>query len=153
MTRAGGGRREAGFTIIELMVVLAVLALAYALVAPSVIALLDRPRLDNSARAVAVSLRETRATAIKTFHDTVFTVAPDRKSWRAGGKTGTVAEGVDLSLERPGWDGGRNAGRAQAIIFFPDGSSTGGRILLNSSGRTRVVAVEWLTGRVSEGPE
>ena len=153
MIRAGGGRREAGFTIIELMVVLAVLALAYALVAPSVIALLDRPRLDNSARAVAVSLRETRATAIKTFHDTWFTVAPDRRSWRAGEKTGSVAEGVDLSLERPTWDGERGAGRAQAIVFFPDGSSTGGRILLKSSGRTRVVAVEWLTGRVSEGPE
>ena len=153
MTRARGGRGEAGFTVIELIVVLSVLALAYALVAPSVIAVLDRPRLDNAARSVAVSLREARATAIKTFHNTWFTVAPDRRSWRAGGKTGTVAEGFDLSLERLTWDGDRSAGRAQAIIFFPDGSSTGGRILLTSRGRTRVVAVEWLTGRVSEGPE
>lgn len=151
MTRAGRG--EAGFTIIELIVVLALLALAYALVAPSVIAVFDRPRLDNSARAVAVSLREARATAIKTFNDTRFTVAPDRRSWRAGGKTGTVGAGVDLSLERPAWDGERGAGSAQAIVFFPDGSSTGGRILLRSGGRTSVVSVEWLTGRVSEGLE
>ena len=54
MTRAGGRCGEAGFTIIELMVVLALLALAYALVAPSLTAVIDRPGLDNAARAVAV---------------------------------------------------------------------------------------------------
>ena len=35
------------------------------------------------------------------------------------------------------------------ITFHPDGSATGGRLVLNEDGRERVVAVDWLTGAVS----
>ena len=45
-------------------------------------------------------------------------------------------------------------GRIAAIWFFPDGSSTGGRIALNLGQRRHVVAVDWLSGRVTSfGPE
>lgn len=152
MNRAGRRPREAGFTVIELIVVVALLALAYALVAPSISAVFDRPRLDNAARQVAGSLREARATAIETFRDTRFAVLADRRSWRSGERTGAVAEGIQLSLERRD-RGGSGAGAAGEIVFFPDGSSTGGRVVLRRGDRVRVVAVEWLTGRVSEGPE
>ncbi|MFQ5765781.1 MAG: GspH/FimT family pseudopilin [Rhodospirillales bacterium] len=152
MNRAGRRRSEAGFTVIELIVVLALLALAYALVAPSITAVFDRPRLDNAARNVAGSLREARALAIETFRDTRFVVAPDRRSWQSGERTGVVAEGIDLSLERPA-SRDKGAKEAKEIVFFPDGSSTGGRVLLRRGERIRVIAVEWLTGRVSERPE
>ena len=36
-----------------------------------------------------------------------------------------------------------------AIRFFPDGSSTGGGVELAGRSATVVVAVDWLTGRVS----
>ena len=35
------------------------------------------------------------------------------------------------------------------IRFFPDGSSTGGRIGLSRDERRAIVAVDWLTGLVS----
>ena len=38
-----------------------------------------------------------------------------------------------------------------AIRFYPDGSSTGGRITVASGERKYVVDVDWLTGRVSIG--
>ena len=36
-----------------------------------------------------------------------------------------------------------------AIRFYPDGSSTGGRITVSSGERKFLVDVDWLTGRVS----
>jgi general secretion pathway protein H len=40
---------------------------------------------------------------------------------------------------------GANAGR---VRFFPDGSASGGRIVLREGGRTATVSVSWLTGDV-----
>ena len=34
------------------------------------------------------------------------------------------------------------------IDFFPDGTSTGGRITLALEGRNRRIDIEWLTGRI-----
>ena len=39
--------------------------------------------------------------------------------------------------------------RQGAIRFFPDGSSTGGRVTLASGERKFLVDVDWLTGKVS----
>jgi general secretion pathway protein H len=36
-----------------------------------------------------------------------------------------------------------------AIAFFPDGSSSGGRIRLGLDGHVRRIDVEWLTGRIA----
>lgn len=145
MTRSAGGAREAGFTFIELIVVLALLAFAYALVAPSVAGLLHGPRFDGAVRDLVIALREARATAIVRSRDTRFTVAGDGRSWRSGGHAGSVAEGVSLALEGPS--------ASPEIVFFPDGSSTGGRVVLKSGARARVVAVDWVSGRITERPE
>jgi general secretion pathway protein H len=39
--------------------------------------------------------------------------------------------------------------RRGSIRFYPDGSSTGGRITVASGERKYLVDVDWLTGRVS----
>ncbi|HRE14947.1 MAG TPA: GspH/FimT family pseudopilin, partial [Usitatibacteraceae bacterium] len=39
--------------------------------------------------------------------------------------------------------------RKGAIRFYPDGSSTGGRVTLAAGERRLLVDVDWLTGRVS----
>lgn len=150
MIYSASREREAGFTVIEIIVVLALLALAYALVAPSVAGLLGRPRFDDAVRQLIISLREARATAITTSRDTHFAVASDRRSWRAGKYVGTVAEGVSLSLKAPV---GVVGATPSEIVFFPDGSSTGGRFVLTSGRRARVVVVDWVSGRISERPE
>jgi general secretion pathway protein H len=41
--------------------------------------------------------------------------------------------------------------RRGSIRFYPDGSSTGGRITVASGERKYLVDVDWLTGRVSIG--
>jgi general secretion pathway protein H len=45
--------------------------------------------------------------------------------------------------------GERGSRAVGAIRFNPDGSSTGGRIVLADGNRKVAVGVEWLSGRVS----
>ena len=137
---------DAGFTLIELIFVLAILVLAYGLVAPAISGLFDRPRLDGAVREMVASLREARATAITRYRDIRFSISPDHRSWRFDGRAGAVDDGVDLSLEIP--SEGRRSNDAPSIVFFPDGGSTGGRIVIRSGDNFRTVAVEWLTGQI-----
>ena len=59
--------------------------------------------------------------------------------------------GIDLELLTVATELGGGGARG-GIRFFPDGSSTGGRVTLSHGSRQYFVDVDWLTGRVSVFP-
>ena len=64
-----------------------------------------------------------------------------------------LPEGVELTLKTAQSDILDNStGR---IRFFPDGSSTGGRLTLTAGDREWIITVAWLTGKIAiyDGPE
>ena len=143
--------REAGFTLIEVLAVLAVLGLAVALVVmhgPQRSPALD---LRTAVQQVAGTLRLARSRAIASNRDVGVTFDTAARSVRLDG-TGarTLPPGVGITvtalMTAPL---GETAGeRPAAIRFAPDGSSTGGQVDLDGAGRRVRVGVEWLTGRV-----
>jgi general secretion pathway protein H len=56
---------------------------------------------------------------------------------------------ANLSIELVTITGESRGVRVADIRFNPDGSSTGGRIVLAEGERRTAVGVDWLTGRVS----
>ncbi len=135
-----------GFTLIEVIVVLVIMALAYGLVVPALSSVLDGPRLDRAARQMVASLREARSTALIDGRTVRFTVDPASREWRHGDRRGALDDEIAFRLDAP--PAGRGAGGAASILFFPDGGSTGGRLTLATGERRRLIAVDWLTGRV-----
>ena len=91
------------------------------------------------------TLKEVRATAIVGNRVVHFRVGADGRSWRFAGRAGSPGRGTTLRLEVPP-EGRRDGGGV--IGFFPDGTSTGGRLLLTAGDRARAIRVDWLTGRV-----
>lgn len=140
--------RGGGFTLVEMLVVLAVLALVMALLPPLLEGGQGRAELAAAARELAESLRETRSLALRDGRTESFAVDGGAGTFRAGavGRLRHLPAGVHLSLDRPGGDAPAMAGE---IRFFADGSSSGGGLLLAQGGRRSHVAVDWLTGRVS----
>jgi general secretion pathway protein H len=141
-------RRSAGFTLIELMVCLAILAVIIALLPP----LLDRARdgaaLAEAARSLAASLRETRQQAIATGRAERFAIDLATGTFRGGeGKVQRLPGGISLSLVTTADE--RLNDRSGAILFFPDGSSTGGGLSLVRDTRRHDIQVDWLTGRIT----
>lgn len=141
--------RDRGFTLLELLVVMAVLALVLLVVPPMFSGSLSRAELGSAAREVAAGLREARSRAIARNREVAFTLDVDSRRYRIDDEAAArrLPAGPRLSLftarsEQLDEVSGN-------IRFFPDGSSTGGRVTLGGDARRYHVVVDWLTGQVS----
>lgn len=140
-------REAAGFTLIELLVVITLLAILSSILTPILIPSPART-LKAAASEVATTLRETRRLAQSRQTHRRFMVDTETErygiegasDWRQlpDGTQATLTTAQSLLV-------GQGRG---GIDFFPDGSSTGGRVTLSMSGRSVRVDIEWLTGRI-----
>ncbi len=137
-----------GFTLLELLVALAIAALLFAFVLPTGSRQREHAQLANAARAMADGLSLTRIQAINAGHSAVFAIDVAHALYRpAGSVPQSLPSGVQIALLTQ-----RTETRSAAvgdIRFFPDGSSTGGGVTLIRNGDRFDVLVNWLTGGVS----
>lgn len=130
------------------MVVLAIAALLLAVTPPLITSAIPGVELKASARRVAAGLRLAREEAIRSGSDAAFTLDLEKRTFEVDGgfRNGKLPEGLKLKLEAAERE--MLSDQAGAIRFFPDGSSTGGRIILARDGAGYQVGVQWLTGRI-----
>ncbi len=139
--------KSGGFTLLEMLAVILLVGIASAAVSFSVSQGLASARVRAASSELAGALRATRAQAIVRSQEQTFDVDTHANTYR-GSKPNdvTLPKGLHISItsakeDRPNDHTGR-------IRFFPDGSSTGGRITLQSGERQWHVNVSWLTGQV-----
>lgn len=146
-------RSSAGYTLLELLVVVTIMALAASVAFPFVAGQTSNSvRLAAATRVFAGALRSTRANAIlrdtqailvidvrqHTLSSPALPVRPFDSDIAVRLK---VAEPERLSLSRAG------------IRFYPDGTSTGGDLYLSLHGQESHICVNWLTGAPHLGSE
>jgi general secretion pathway protein H len=148
---AGGvpaATRAGGFSLLEMLLVVALIAATGLLAAGMLTGGLDRLQLKSSAQEIASQLRYTRAHAIATGTPQRFTIDPAAHTWRApNGRDGEVPERLGITFT-----GAREVQAREdegAILFFGDGASTGGRVQLSFRTAAWNVDVAWLTGEVT----
>jgi general secretion pathway protein H len=141
-----------GFTLLELLVVLAIAVLLVSIVPPLFTAAIPGVELKAAARRTAAGLRLAREQAIRTGRDAALTLNVENHSFQIDGgyRTTTLPRGIKLKLKAAEFE--MRDDHTGAIRFFPDGSSTGGRIILSRNDSGYQVGVEWLTGRIRMGP-
>jgi general secretion pathway protein H len=143
--------KQRGFTLLEIVIVLVIAAMAMGLVLSFSGKGASAADLKASARALAAGLRTAQSTAMTTRRDSLLTVDVDSRLFSFSGedKPHKLPDGVDLKLYTAQAE--VETERKGSIRFYPDGSSTGGRITVSSGERKYLVDVDWLTGRVSIG--
>jgi general secretion pathway protein H len=134
--------RSAGFTLLELLVVMGILGLILAVV------LSAKPktaaaRVAVAGRAVAATLQLARTQAMATNTETVVRIDPQSRQFGLLGSMHALPRGMTVAMtvaetERIEGSGG--------MRFYPDGQSSGGEIVLMLDGRASRIAVNWLTG-------
>jgi general secretion pathway protein H len=142
-------RRELGFTLLEIIVVMVIAALAYALLVGVTFRGASTSDLKAAARTVASGLRQAQTMAITTRRDQSLVMDMESREYTLPGESAprTLPRGVDLKLYTAQSEVASE--RKGGIRFYPDGSSTGGRVTLSAGERKYLVDVDWLTGRVS----
>jgi general secretion pathway protein H len=116
---------DSGFTLIEMLVVIAVMAITLLLITN-----FRQPHsrwleTQAAARQVAAAMRNARGLAITGGQPVAVILPPHLPAWLA-------------VTEQP--SGG--------IWFAPDGSGSGGSVELGGGGQNIRVSADWLTGRV-----
>jgi general secretion pathway protein H len=144
---AGPSKEAAGFTLIEMMVVLVVLALMTGILVsrgPTRSATID---LNAASRTLVDALRHARGQAIITDRPVLVSVAQAREAL-ARAAYREQAGPMALSLHSPPDDPHRDG----TLRFEPDGSASSARIVVAEGHESVSITVDWLTGRITQGP-
>lgn len=146
--------RPKGFSLIEILAVLALMAIMVSAVAFSFSKSMSGAKVKASAKDLVAALRFTRGQAIIKGEEKAVAINVDGRSYQIPGKDPVaLPDGLEMKLltaEDEITDDG--IGR---IRFYPDGSSTGGRVTLIRDRKEWRIDVAWLTGevRLEEGRE
>ena len=139
MTSAADRDRDhGGFTLIEIVVVLAILALAVGLVMPLFGQRGSGAQLMAAAGRVRAAMAEARATAIAEDRAVVFRGDRSGGYWVDGRHRGFDVDSGDLRILTSG---------NVLIAFFPSGGSSGGHVIVQGPFSRREIAVDAVTGR------
>jgi general secretion pathway protein H len=144
--REGADRMVGGFTSLELLVVLGILALATIIVMPLGGQRHPSMSLRSAAFDLAAHLRATRAAAIRNNVEKSLTIDVAARQYGVNGQEARhrLPDQADVEVVIPGTEQiGSAAGRFR---FYPDGSASGGRIIFRQGSATVLVVVDWLTG-------
>ncbi len=133
---------QAGFTLTELLVVLAIIGLLVAAIPVLLQSAVPGTRSLAAARALAGDLRAARGQAVAAGTALSIHFDAARQVYRVmpNGAAHRLPAGVPFALD---------PARGADIAFFADGSSSGGGVSVGDGALKHRVAVEWLSGRVS----
>jgi general secretion pathway protein H len=133
-------QREDGFTLIELVIVLAIIGLALAIAVPLLARSVGGATLNAAASEIRAAANEARSTAIAEDRTVVLRGDPGGGYWVDRNHFTLPLMNGAQPLRVATLGGGQ-------ISFFPSGGSSGGRIVVSSGGGERQIAVDALTGR------
>lgn len=140
-----------GFTLIELMVVFAIMALVVAMAPVAYDRLKEGVQYRDTVRSLITQLRSARYAAVSEGVPVRFTVDLKTREYGVPGAVKEIPESVDLRTivaDREFVPGG-----SASIVFLASGGSTGGSVeIVRKTGAGTRLRVDWLSGRVTQEP-
>ena len=132
----------------ELLIVLAIMGLILTLAVSGIARTMPGVTLRNGANLVADALRAARAAAVGDNREVMLVLDLERHTVTFDDRR-PVRLDPDLRIALTTGTSEIADAQTGGIGFFPDGTSTGGRVSLTFGERQQDVLVDWLTGTVS----
>lgn len=139
--------RRRGFTLVEMLAVLTLIALVAGVAAGLIGSNLGSAKTRAAVRDLTAALRQTRGLAIVNGEARSLEIDVDARTYQVPGKSAVqLPEELSMKLLTAATE---QTGDSKGLIrFFPDGSSSGGRITLKRDDHEWRVEIAWLTGEV-----
>ncbi|MBU0891552.1 MAG: prepilin-type N-terminal cleavage/methylation domain-containing protein [Gammaproteobacteria bacterium] len=143
-------QRESGFTLLELLVVFAIMALLIGITPIAYQKMRDTAQYRDVLRTMLAELRTARQQAALTHSESRFSVDLTRRRFGIQGSAErAIPESLTVRATVAGAELSSNG--VAAIRFLADGGATGGSIdVLRPSGDGSRLRVDWLSGRVTQ---
>ncbi|MBL8299548.1 MAG: prepilin-type N-terminal cleavage/methylation domain-containing protein [Rhodanobacteraceae bacterium] len=139
--------RQRGFSLLELIAVIVLVAIAVTVASVSITNSLGSAKIQAASRDLVAALRYTRGQAIVKGEQKTLDVDLEAMSYKAPDKAEVkFPDKIEVKLLTA-----QNElihDKAGRIRFYPDGSSTGGHVSIIAGAREWRVNVGWLTGEV-----
>jgi general secretion pathway protein H len=145
-------RAQDGFTLLETVCVVAIIAMLVAVLVPLLPRHTSRPRLEAYAIETATLLNGDRSAAIRRRTRVSTEVDPAMRSIRSGASTRVVQLPDDVAIDAVLPRLCHDAPASHTISFFATGMSCGGSIALSRLGAGYEIRVNWLTGGIEIVP-
>jgi general secretion pathway protein H len=140
--------RERGFTLLEMVCVIALVAMMAAVLLPFVPRQTSRARLQAYALETATLLKGDRNAAIRRGTDVSTLVDAPSRAIRSGATPHTIRIPDDVHVDALLPQTCHQRAALSTISFFADGMSCGGTIALTRLDSSYEIRVNWLTGRI-----
>jgi general secretion pathway protein H len=139
---------QRGFTLLEMVCVLAVIAMVAAVLLPLIPRQTSRSRLQAYALQTATLLKADRNAAIRRQSDVATLVDATGRLIRSGATAEMISIPEDVHVDALLPQTCHQRAVLSTISFFADGMSCGGTIALTRLDGGYEVRVNWLTGRI-----
>jgi general secretion pathway protein H len=142
--------KQAGFTLVELLVVLVIMVLGASLMGPNISSGNDRAKLTAASRDLTSALRYARGQALMSQQEVTVTLDLAKNQYHIDSlhqKNYKIAKSIEINLRTAQVD--IESDKKGRLRFFPDGSSSGGQITLTQGNATLEVRINWLTGTIT----
>lgn len=140
--------KDAGFTLVEVVAVLVIMALLAGLVTPMLRPGSTPAIVDVWALRIASLLKADRYAAIRKGAPVVTLLSAANRTVASGGGHGVLQLPADVGFDAILADHCAGVDARRGVVFFPSGMSCGGAIALASGGHNVEVRINWLTGGV-----
>jgi general secretion pathway protein H len=145
-------RAEDGFTLLEMVCVMAIIGLLAAVLLPAIPRQTSRSRLEAYAIEAATLLKADRNAAIRRRLEVMTQVDARSRSVRSGATGETVRFPDDVRFEALLPENCNNRPVVASISFLASGMSCGGVIALTHLDAGYEIRTNWLTGRIEVVP-
>jgi general secretion pathway protein H len=148
MTTLKSHAKDQGFSLLEILVVMAIIAMAGA-----ALTMVYRPRQADARQTVSLVANEALKARFEAIsRNATRSIVLDLGARQLfGGSENARSLPRDLSFAATVAENPVSAKGKAEIQFFPDGSSTGGEIVVSDGRVSFFIRVFWLTGTVTTG--